>query len=388
MRRPPQACFIALWMPLALSAGCRREAASVPAPPPPSPPTPATSEAAPPAAAANGAATAILALRLQELRVLSPKAGPSIDARALEAAIRAGLAADGPFSSSKAEAQSDATTTEAASPSAPAGLELTWQAVPLDDTGAPAELQAASQLLVRVSAHAERLGRDGEPLLADLTLEAPGPLPEASKGDAMAELLLRRLSAAAVLAAQDVGGQLLARELDDGAVRSWLKAAPPWQQMAGAREAGERGLRDVRPTLEALARRTRPDVATVAAATLGRIGDRRSVPALRAALQASQAEVADAALVALVDLARDQRVAAAAAVVREAAAGHPSVWIRHRAHSLLGSLPAAPADGGAGDGEPGDDAAPMADPEQDEAPEPPSGKGGGRRRPAAGEGGA
>ncbi len=380
MRRPSRHGCCAALVTLALWAGCRREGAS-----PPDRPT-ADSASAVPAAAAMS--PAIDALQLQELRVLAPEGGGGVDPSALEAAIRAGLAADGPFATAGLAAADEARKVPQTARRARAGLELTWQAVPLDDAGAPTALIDATQLLVRVSAHAERMGRDGAPLLADLTLEAPGPLPEARKGDALAGLLLRRLKVASVVAAQDVGGQLLARELDDDGVRSWLKASTPWQQMAGAREAGERGLRDVKPTLEDFARRSRPDVATVAAATLGRIGDRRSVPALRAALLASQAEVADAALVALVDLARDQRVASAAAAVRQAAVEHPSAWIRHRALSLLGSLPATPANGGVEAGSPGDDAAPPEDSEDDQGPGTPAGKGGGQRRPAAGEGGA
>jgi hypothetical protein len=221
------------------------------------------------------------------------------------------------------------------------------EGVAIDGAGAPATLAAAETVLLVVQAHAERGDARGRPLIAAATVEVPLPLGEDREAAAIAAKLRWRAAAAAAVAADDAAGQLLARALPDAAVLRWLEAPRPWQQAAALREVGERGLRAALPTVRQRAAGSRPDLALIAAATLGRLRDAGGLDALRAALAHSQLEVADAACLALAELPGT----AARRLLAEAAREHPQRWIRQRARGLLGSGagPAgAPADAGAG----------------------------------------
>lgn len=205
-----------------------------------------------------------------------------------------------------------------------------WQA--LDAHGAAAPILAPKgdgTLFVSVSAHAERLGvkpRD----LAERTVEAPLPFP-ADHAGTKADFVFGRIRQAASLATTDALGELWARRLTDAEVQGLLGHGPLWQQMAGAREVGERHLKDSRLALEKAARDSRKDLAAVAAAALGRLRDDRSTAVLVSLLDGPHLEVADAALGALSDIGSPASLAA----LREAADKHEVAVMRQRARALL-----------------------------------------------------
>jgi len=341
---------------------------------------PAADEAPPARAAAAGAGIAgpeadggpdpapLPGLQLYELRVEGvgeASAGLPIDAAALREGIAARLPGSLPFLCGHGRLVSAAPTAAPPAPTvacprdlprtARTGLVLAAAALAVDDTGAPATLEAATQVLLQVRVHAERGDDAGRPIIGEAQVEAPLPLPPQRKGAGLPAFLAARAVAAAAIAASDAGGQLLVRELDDATVRAWLGDPAPWRTIAALREVGERAMVGEREAVQGLARRSRPDIVTVAAATLGRIGDAGSVPVLVAVLGSASAEVCDAALAGLAELrsARDDAAQAATAALRAAASQHPLPWIRQRARSLLGSGdgagdPQAPAPPAAG----------------------------------------
>ncbi len=338
---------------------------------------PAAHEAPPARTAAAGAGNAgpmadagpssapLPGLQLYELRVEGvgeASAGLPIDAAALREGIAARLPGSLPFLCGHGRLASAAPTAAptVACPrdlprTARTGLVLAAAALAVDDTGAPATLEAATQVLLQVRVHAERGDDDGRPIIGEAHVEAPLPLPPQRKGAGLAAFLAARAVAAAAIAASDAGGQLLVRELDDETVRAWLGDPAPWRTIAALREVGERAMVGEREAVQVLARRSRPDIVTVAAATLGRIGDVGSVPVLVAVLGSPSAEVCDAALAGLAELrsARGGAAQAATEALRAAASQHPLPWIRQRARSLLGSGdgagdPQAPAPPAAG----------------------------------------
>ena len=345
---------------LLLPCGCKREAVTPPANASVSAnaPEPSAKPSAAPSAEATTAPTAgpspLAGLQLYELRIEGVgegSAGLVIDAAALRAAVVGSLPGVGPFlcgheriwaAPGVPAADAEARTPPCPSdlrPSARTGVVISAAALAVDESGAPATLDAASQVLLQVRVHAERGDDAGKPIIGEANVEAPLPLPSQRKGSGLAVFLAQRAAAAARIAASDAGGQLLVRELDDATVIAWLEDEATWRVIAALREVGERGLHAERHHVEALARRSRPDVVTVAAATLGRIGDAGSVPVLVAVLSSASAEVCDAALTGLAELRSSPGDAARAAenALRAAAAQHPLPWIRQRARSLLGS---------------------------------------------------
>ena len=214
----------------------------------------------------------------------------------------------------------------------PVGVQViaTWQAT--DTEGKPAPILAPTGgggLFVSAVAHAERIGvkpRD----IAERTVEVMLPFP-AERAGTLPEYVFERLRQAVALAVTDAVGELWARRLTDDQVKALVGKGPLWQQMAGAREVGERKLKDARVSLEKAARDTRKDLAAVAAAALGRLGDDQSTPVLVALLDTQHLEVIDAALGALADIGTP----AALAALKDAAEHHEVPMIRARAKALL-----------------------------------------------------
>lgn len=193
----------------------------------------------------------------------------------------------------------------------------------------PGDLLRDGQLHFAVTAHAERLGSDGRPEIAQATPTGAVPM-AAARVDDLATYAAVRLSRAAAMATADALGQLWARHLPDAQVLATLGGGDPWRRAAAIREAGERGLTEGREAIERAAADSRRDLAVVAAAALGRLGDARSLPVLQACLSHRDPEVIDAALSALADM-----PGAEARTLLEGAKSHPHPWIRQRASSLL-----------------------------------------------------
>lgn len=213
------------------------------------------------------------------------------------------------------------------------GVHVTvgWQLVDLAGRSQPmATAPAEGNLVLSVTAHAEESAKKGQREMAERTIDATVPLP-ADRDKGLAPFLTVRVQQATQQAISDVLGELWARGLDDAAVLALLDAAEPWRKMAGAREIGERDLKAGREKLEKAARDSRKDIATVAAAALGRLGDPRSVPVLERLLGAIHPEVLDAALVSLIDIGSPEALAA----VKRVADEHENPDIRQRAASLL-----------------------------------------------------
>jgi HEAT repeat protein len=203
----------------------------------------------------------------------------------------------------------------------------------LDDAGQPrsaAGKPSQGAVIVTLMAHAERPVPKGEPDIAERTLDVSLPLSEERAAELKA-FLTARLQEASAVATADVLGELWARGLDEAAVLALLDDDVLWRRVAGAREAGERGLKAARERLEKAARDSRKDLAVVAAAALGRLGDPRSVPVLIECLGATRAEVVDAVLGALTDIGS----APALAAIQRMATEHGNPEIRQRAAALL-----------------------------------------------------
>jgi len=218
----------------------------------------------------------------------------------------------------------------------PVGVQVltSWQATDQDSKAVPILLPpGGGSLLVRVVAHAERMGAKPSDI-AERTVEAALPFP-AERAGAVPDFVFARLRQAVALAVQDAVGELWARRLTDPQVQALVGKGPLWQQMAGAREVGERKLADARPALEKAARDSRKDLAAVAAAALGRLQDDKSTPVLVALLDGPHLEVVDAALGALADIGG----AAALVALKDAAKRHPVQVIRERAKGLLEAKP-------------------------------------------------
>ena len=213
------------------------------------------------------------------------------------------------------------------------GVQVTvaWQLMDLEGRSQPsANAPAEGNLVLAVMAHAEQSAQKGEREMAERTIDATVPLP-ADREKGLAPFLMVRVQQATQQAISDVLGELWARGLDDAAVLALLDDEVPWRKMAGAREIGERELKSGRDRLEKAARDSRKDIATVAAAALGRLGDPHSVPVLERLLGAIHPEVIDAALVSLVDIGSPEALAA----VKRVADEHDNPDIRQRAGSLL-----------------------------------------------------
>ena len=211
-------------------------------------------------------------------------------------------------------------------------------AVTLDYAGAsptrglirPDRADIGDRLYVSATAHVERAGPDGKAEVAQSTVEASGPLVKADAAG-LARRIHARLEGAAALAVRRALGQLWIRHQTDAEVHVALGTTDPWRRAAALREVGERGLIKAVAAVEAATRSSLSDLAVVACATLGRLGQQRSVDVLASALSSAPLEVADAALYALHDIGG----ARAKALIGVAAQGHAAPWIRLRAKALL-----------------------------------------------------
>jgi hypothetical protein len=323
------------WTLLALVA-CKREGAGGAAAP--AEPAPSAGEAATATDDSNDdgepePALAGLCLWMLEVEPRGPRGTMIIKS------LRERLPGSGPFlgvGGPAAEAAEGATACPSTlPPAARVGLAVAVALDPVDDAGEPTTLERGTQLLLRARAHVERGDAAGRPQIAEANLEIPVPLPPDARERGLDALWGWRAVAAATMAAEDAAGQLVLRTASEATVRAAIDDEANWRRIAALREVGERSLRDERARIERLAGRSRPDLAAVAAATLGRLGDPRSVPALRQALASANVEVADAALFALLDIGD----ATARAALEEAARDHPQPWIRQRALMLLRSAP-------------------------------------------------
>lgn len=210
-------------------------------------------------------------------------------------------------------------------------VAVSWQL--LDDAGHPRSATSKPSqgtVIMTLMAHAERPVAKGEPEIAERTLDVSLPLSEERAAE-LGPFLTARLQEATAVATADVLGELWARGLDEAAVLALLDDDVLWRRVAGAREAGERGLKAARERLEKAARDSRKDLAVVAAAALGRLSDPRSVPVLIDCLGATRPEVVDAALGALTDIGS----APALAAIQRVATEHGNPEIRQRAAALL-----------------------------------------------------
>ena len=329
-----RALALLLLVVVLLSAGCRDR----------SPPTAtaATAAATTDKPTAPGT-TALPGLCLYDIRVESLQADDKPLQRAVVArGVIARLLDAGPFAGVDGPAAALAGPDARRCPSTLSKLARTGVAfavvlASLNGEGLTVKRVEATQIGLRAQVHAERGDAAGRPVLGEASVEAPLPPPQDRSDAAFARFATARAIAAVALAATDAAGQLLSCDLSDENVLAWLEDDAAWHTVAALREVGERGLAAARERVEALAKKSRPDIAAVAAATLGRLGDQRSVAVLRLAAEHSAVEVADAALIALADIGG----AAAWQMVADAASHHPQQWIRQRAQGLLERRPAA-----------------------------------------------
>ena len=216
------------------------------------------------------------------------------------------------------------------------GLVVAWQRIDGDHGPRPVTDPASDgDLQLVVNVEVQQPQPHGPPATAKARFDGEVPLPAERLAD-FPVFLRDKLGQAAALAVTDALHQLWAGGLDDAELTTLLaEDATPVHQAAAAREVGERGLAAARERLEALSRAGRRDVAQVAVAALGRLGDARSVPVLVDALDSGHGEVIDAALQALADMPLPQ----ARTALREAADRHIDPAVRKRAKMLLQPSP-------------------------------------------------
>jgi len=219
------------------------------------------------------------------------------------------------------------------------GLRMTasWQAV--GDDGLPRAIASSGPggLVVTMEAQAEQRMEQGTPDVARRQVDATVPV-SAERAPDMAPFVQERLRRAAEVAIADALGELWARGLKDPEILALLDDETAWRRTAGVREVGERALVEARAKLEEAARGSRKDLAVVAAAALGRLGQAESVEPLIGVLGSIHAEVVDAALLSLSDIGTPPALDA----IRDAAANHPIRSIRQRATALLQERAARP----------------------------------------------
>ena len=218
-----------------------------------------------------------------------------------------------------------------------AGVQVSvrWQLVDAD--GKPRDVNAApvdGALMLGVAVHAEQAALHGRGEVAEHMFRATLPLP-AHRQEPLDAFLKARITRALQPAAAHALGELWARQLPDAAIVDLLTADEDWRKAVGAREVGERSLMAARGALEKLARSSKRELAVVAAAALGRLGDAKSVPVLVAVVDSGHLDVVDAALQALADMAAPEAHAALQAIATE----HGEDAIRQRAADLLRTRP-------------------------------------------------
>ena len=194
----------------------------------------------------------------------------------------------------------------------------------------PAAAERADLFHLAVMAHAERRGPDGRPEIAQAHVSARVPMPARHAAN-LAGFAKVRLMRASGLAVTDALGQLWVRRMSDAQILDLLPDSDPFKRAAAVREVGERGILAARQRVEKAALGSRRNLAVVAAAALGRLGQAASLPTLRSCLAGPSPEVADAALVAISEIADP----AAQKILEETAREHPQPWIRQRASALL-----------------------------------------------------
>ncbi len=214
-----------------------------------------------------------------------------------------------------------------------AGVEVSvrWQL--FDADGKPRGVEAEpvdGALVLAVGVHAEQAVLHGRGEMAEHLFRATLPLP-ARRQEPLDAFLKARLASALQPAASQALGELWARQLPEDAVVDLLTDDEDWRKVVGAREVGERKLVRARVALEGLARSSKRDLAVVAAAALGRLGDARSVPVLVSCVDSGHLDVVDAALQALADMPAPEAQAALKAI----AEGHGESAVRLRAADLL-----------------------------------------------------
>jgi hypothetical protein len=259
---------------------------------------------------------------------------PALDNANLEAAVRKGLAQVEPIDVVRRGEAVPCPEGRALSEQLGVGVDVAWALIG-EDGRPPADVASLErgELRFGVAVHVERPqpGGRGKPLIAQSQLDGAVPLalPDPAK---LASFISVRLQRATSLATLDAVGQLVARPLSDNAVIELLEPTRrSWQQAAAAREIGERGLSRARPAVEKLARDSRKELAVVACAALGRLGDAQSVPVLEEALAHRHLEVVDASMVALLDIGTPGAREAVAKLTQS----HPIPLIRQRAGALL-----------------------------------------------------
>ena len=216
-------------------------------------------------------------------------------------------------------------------------IEAAWQLVDADQKPRSMHQPATDgALALVVTVHAEQAQARGKGEAAQHVVRATLPL-SAERHEAMDEFVRNRLQRALETAAQHALGELWARGLTDDQVIKLLKDEADWRQTAATREVGERKLLQAVADVEKLAGSSKRDVALVAVATLGRLGQVRSVPVLRSAADARHLDVVEAALQALLDMPGPEAHAALEAVATD----HADDPVGKRARALL-DAPAPP----------------------------------------------
>jgi hypothetical protein len=214
-----------------------------------------------------------------------------------------------------------------------AGVEVSvrWQL--FDTDGKPRGMDEPSvdgALVLAVAVHAEQAVLHGRGEVAEQVFRATLPLP-AHRTEPMDVFLKSRLKSALLPTAAHALGELWARQLPDAGVTDLLDEDEDWRKAVGAREVGERKLGTARAALEKLARSSKRELAVVAVAALGRLGDPKSVPVLVACADSGHLDVVDAALQALADMTAPE----ARAALKTIAAEHGEPGVRQRAADLL-----------------------------------------------------
>ena len=317
-----------VWLLLPCAASCGKERRA----------PPATAAVGPETAAVQAAVPSPAAFCIVEL-IVEEAAPPAGQIAGLQAAVSAALPA------SLLEIEGVVAVPEAgaaprlsvclgeANASARVGVLLRFDHTLLDGerrVHTPAAAAQAELFHLAVMAHAERLGGDGRPEVAEAHVSARVPMPPRHAANLTAFAQVRVLRAAG-LAVTDALGQLWVRPRSDAQVRALLSDRAPFRRAAAVREIGERGIVETRELVEKAALGSRSDLAVVAAAALGRLGQPASLPTLRSCLESPSPEVADAAVLAISEIADP----AARKILEQTARDHPLPWIRQRAGALL-----------------------------------------------------
>ena len=230
----------------------------------------------------------------------------------------------------------DATaTTYLGSNQAGLAVRVAWQFVDMQGKKRDLEHEPVDgELWLTVGVHAEQAVLHGRGEVAEQVFRATLPVP-AQRHEPLDVFLKTRVASALQRTVARVLGELWARQLPDASVTDLLEEDEDWRKAVGAREAGERKLADARAALEKLAHSSKRELAVVAVAALGRLGDVKSVPVPVACADSGHLDVVDAALQALADMTAPEARAALTTIAAE----HGEPGIRQRAADLLKARP-------------------------------------------------